>query len=86
MARGGQPQKRIAIPQITTNKKRMINLLLMGIPPYMFYIYKILDSNARKIFQLPSPHLSPRGEDRGEGDLIFFGISNNQDLSRLLKK
>ncbi len=38
----------------------MINLLLMGIPPYMFYIYKILDSNARKKIKLPSPHLSQR--------------------------
>jgi len=41
----------MAIPQMATNKKRMINFLLMGIPPYMFYIYKILDSNATKIFK-----------------------------------
>jgi hypothetical protein len=51
MARGGQPQKRIAIPQMITNKKRAINLLSMGISPYMFYIYTILDSDARKIFK-----------------------------------
>jgi hypothetical protein len=78
MARGGQPQKRIAIPQMTTNKKRMINLLLMGIPPCMFYIYKILDSNARKIFNPPLTFiLSPEGIGWGERDLIFFRISNN---------
>jgi len=43
-----------------TNKKRMINLLPMGIPPYIFYIYTILDSDARKKFNSPSPCLSPR--------------------------
>jgi len=45
---------------MATNKKRMINLLPMGIPPYIFYIYTILDSDARKIFNSPSPCLSPR--------------------------
>jgi len=51
----------MAIPQMATNKKRVINFLSMGISPYMFYIYTILDSDARKIIKLPSPHLSPRG-------------------------
>ncbi len=51
MTRGGHPHKKIAIAQIAINKKRMTNLFFMGIPPYLFYIYMILDSVARKIFK-----------------------------------
>jgi hypothetical protein len=62
MARGGQPHKKMAVPQMATNKKRMINLLSMGISPYMFYIYTILDSDARKKIKLLSPPPLPTGE------------------------
>jgi len=48
---------------MATNKKRMTNLLLMGIPPYMFYIYMILGSDARKIFNILSLLFSPLGTE-----------------------
>jgi hypothetical protein len=37
------------------SKKRMMNFRLMGIPPDMFYIYMISDSDARKIFKTNFP-------------------------------
>ena len=65
--------------QITTNALIIATFLFIKISPLTFlFFYKISDCNARKKFT-PSP-LSSGQRRSGSGDLIFFEISNIDEL------
>ena len=69
--------------QITTNALIIATFLFIEISPLTFlFFYKILDRNARKKFNPPSP-LSSGQRWSGSEDLIFFEISNIEITIRI---